>query len=184
MWLDAGEPIRNVPMSLRNDGHKILEEGPLEAEAKHFKNFVEKVEGETPWRELGERPTRRNDRPTDEALKSLSDSFEAKQPWEVLEVRIEHVSAPDRAGVVSGRKTSRSWIWCIASIPRRRCFISIPIFCFPKHSVRDRIVARYGLKPAQVVRMKPLLTPEQQVAQHGEPSGPAKPDQCCEIPED
>jgi sulfite reductase (ferredoxin) len=24
VWLDAGEPIRNVPMSLRNDGHKIL----------------------------------------------------------------------------------------------------------------------------------------------------------------
>ena len=45
VWLDAGEPIRNVPMSLRNDGHKILHEGPLEAEATHFKILVEKVEG-------------------------------------------------------------------------------------------------------------------------------------------
>ena len=45
VWLDAGEPIRNVPMSLRNDGHKILNEAPLEAEAKHFKILVEKVEG-------------------------------------------------------------------------------------------------------------------------------------------
>jgi sulfite reductase (ferredoxin) len=45
VWLDAGEPIRNVPMSLRNDGHKILNEGPLEPEAKHFKILVEKVEG-------------------------------------------------------------------------------------------------------------------------------------------
>ncbi|MCS6316401.1 MAG: sulfurtransferase TusA family protein [Nitrospira sp.] len=45
VWLDAGEPIRNVPMSLRNDGHKILAEGPLEPEAKHFKILVEKVEG-------------------------------------------------------------------------------------------------------------------------------------------
>jgi sulfite reductase (ferredoxin) len=45
VWLDAGEPIRNVPMSLRNDGHKILQEGPLEPEAKHFKILVEKVEG-------------------------------------------------------------------------------------------------------------------------------------------
>ena len=45
VWLDAGEPIRNVPMSLRNDGHKILDEGPLEPEAKHFKILVEKVEG-------------------------------------------------------------------------------------------------------------------------------------------
>ncbi len=45
VWLDAGEPIKNVPMSLRNDGHKILVEEPLEPEAAHFKILVEKVEG-------------------------------------------------------------------------------------------------------------------------------------------
>ena len=33
VWLDAGDPIKNVPMSLRNDGHKILAEEPLEAAA-------------------------------------------------------------------------------------------------------------------------------------------------------
>jgi sulfite reductase (ferredoxin) len=44
VWLDAGDPIKNVPMSLRNDGHKILAEEPLEPEAKHFKVLVEKVE--------------------------------------------------------------------------------------------------------------------------------------------
>ena len=45
VWLDAGEPIKNVPMSLRNDGHKVLAEEPLEPEAAHFKVLVEKVEG-------------------------------------------------------------------------------------------------------------------------------------------
>lgn len=45
VWLDAGEPIKNVPMSLRNDGHKILLEEPLEEEKAHFKVLVEKVEG-------------------------------------------------------------------------------------------------------------------------------------------
>ncbi|HTK86136.1 MAG TPA: sulfurtransferase TusA family protein, partial [Nitrospiraceae bacterium] len=45
VWLDAGEPIKNVPMSLRNDGHKILIQQPLEPEAAHFKILVEKVEG-------------------------------------------------------------------------------------------------------------------------------------------
>jgi sulfite reductase (ferredoxin) len=45
VWLDAGEPIKNVPMSLRNDGHKILMEEPLEAEKAHFRVLVEKVEG-------------------------------------------------------------------------------------------------------------------------------------------
>ena len=45
VWLDAGEPIKNVPMSLRNDGHKVLAEEPLEPDAKHYKVLVEKVEG-------------------------------------------------------------------------------------------------------------------------------------------
>jgi sulfite reductase (ferredoxin) len=45
VWLDAGEPIKNVPLSLRNDGHKILAEEPLEPDAKHYKVLVEKVDG-------------------------------------------------------------------------------------------------------------------------------------------
>ncbi len=44
VWLDAGDPIKNVPMSLRNDGHRVLAEEPLEPEAVHFKVLVEKVE--------------------------------------------------------------------------------------------------------------------------------------------
>jgi sulfite reductase (ferredoxin) len=44
VWLDAGEPIKNVPLSLRNDGHKILMEEPLGPDAAHFKILVEKVE--------------------------------------------------------------------------------------------------------------------------------------------
>ncbi len=44
VWLDAGDPIRNVPMSLRNDGHKVLKEEPFDSEELHFKVLVEKVE--------------------------------------------------------------------------------------------------------------------------------------------
>jgi len=44
VWLDAGDPIKNVPMSLRNDGHKVLAEDPLGADEQHFKVLVEKVE--------------------------------------------------------------------------------------------------------------------------------------------
>ena len=43
VWLDAGEPIKNVPMSLRNDGHKILVQEALEADATHYRVLVEKV---------------------------------------------------------------------------------------------------------------------------------------------
>ncbi len=45
VWLDAGDPIRNVPMSLRNDGHKVLEQKPMDTDEQHFKVLVEKVEG-------------------------------------------------------------------------------------------------------------------------------------------
>jgi sulfite reductase (ferredoxin) len=44
VWLDAGDPIKNVPMSLRNDGHKILVQEALDSEQSHFKILVEKVE--------------------------------------------------------------------------------------------------------------------------------------------
>jgi sulfite reductase (ferredoxin) len=40
VWLDAGDPIRNVPMSLRNDGQKVLSEVPSDT---FFKVTVEKV---------------------------------------------------------------------------------------------------------------------------------------------
>ncbi|WP_447978741.1 sulfurtransferase TusA family protein [Candidatus Nitrospira bockiana] len=45
VWLDAGEPIKNVPMSLRNDGHTILAQEPLEPAAAHFKILVQKADG-------------------------------------------------------------------------------------------------------------------------------------------
>ncbi len=45
VWLDAGEPIKNVPMSIKNDGHKVLIQEALEPEASHYRILVEKVEG-------------------------------------------------------------------------------------------------------------------------------------------
>ncbi|HEX8750615.1 MAG TPA: sulfurtransferase TusA family protein, partial [Nitrospira sp.] len=44
IWLDAGEPIKNVPMSLKNDGHLVLLQEALEPEAAHYRILVEKVE--------------------------------------------------------------------------------------------------------------------------------------------
>ncbi len=45
VWLDAGDPIRNVPVSLRNDGHKVLQQEPMDPGEQHFRVLVEKVEG-------------------------------------------------------------------------------------------------------------------------------------------
>jgi sulfite reductase (ferredoxin) len=44
VWLDAGEPIKNVPMSLKNDGHLLHLQEALEPEAAHYRILVEKVE--------------------------------------------------------------------------------------------------------------------------------------------
>jgi sulfite reductase (ferredoxin) len=44
VWLDGGDPIRNVPVSLRNDGHKVLEQEAIDADEQHFRVLVEKVE--------------------------------------------------------------------------------------------------------------------------------------------
>ncbi|TLY20782.1 MAG: sulfite reductase [Nitrospirae bacterium] len=40
VWLDAGEPIKNVPQSLRNDGQNVISEAPVES---YYKVTVEKV---------------------------------------------------------------------------------------------------------------------------------------------
>ena len=44
VWLDAGDPIRNVPVSLRNDGHKVLQQEPMDPDEQHFRVLVEKIE--------------------------------------------------------------------------------------------------------------------------------------------
>ena len=44
VWLDAGEPIKNVPTSLKNDGHVVHLQEALEPEAAHYRILVEKVE--------------------------------------------------------------------------------------------------------------------------------------------
>jgi len=49
------------------------------------------------------------------------------------------------------------------------------------YEVRDRIVAKYGLLPDQVIQIKSLLTPEQQEAQYGEALWARDPDHCCQL---
>lgn len=44
VWLDSGDPIRNVPVSLRNDGHNVLKQEPIDPDERHFRVLVEKVE--------------------------------------------------------------------------------------------------------------------------------------------
>jgi phosphoadenosine phosphosulfate reductase len=121
-------------------------------------------------------------RPTDEALKVISDSFEAKQPWDVLEHALK--TYPRR--IVLACSFGAEDVALVDMM--HRLDSSAPLFyldtdfLFPETiDVRDRIIARYGLKAAQVIQMKSQLTPDQQAAQYGPALWANQPDQCCEL---
>ena len=127
-------------------------------------------------------PVQQNARPTDEALKALSASFESKQPQDVLAYALERY-APNIILACSFGAEDVVLVDMIQRInPRTKLFYLDTDFLFKEtHDVRDRLVARYGLQPEQVIQVKSLLTPEQQAAQHGEALWSRNPDQCCQL---
>ena len=55
-------------------------------------------------------------------------------------------------------------------------------FLFPETvEVKDRLVARYGLKPEQLIQVKSRLTPEQQANEYGPALWSRDPDRCCDL---
>ena len=106
-------------------------------------------------------------RPSDAELKALSDSFESQQPWELLEYALKTY----RQRIVLACSFGTEDVALVDMVhridPDAPLFYLDTDFLFPEtFDVRDRIIARYGLKPAQVIQMKSLLTPEQQAAQN------------------
>jgi phosphoadenosine phosphosulfate reductase len=121
-------------------------------------------------------------RPTDETLKALSDSLEAKQPWDVVEYALGQYS-PNIILACSFGAEDVALVDMIHRInPRTPLFYLDTDFLFPEtHEVKTRLIDRYGLAPAQLLQVKSLLTPEQQAAQHGEALWSRNPDRCCEL---
>ena len=127
-------------------------------------------------------PAQQNARPTDEALKALSASFESKQPQDVLAYALERY-APNIILACSFGAEDVVLVDMIQRInPRTKLFYLDTDFLFKEtHDVRDRLVARYGLQPEQVIQVKSLLTPDQQAAQYGDALWSSNPDQCCQL---
>ena len=122
------------------------------------------------------------ERPSDEALKAISDSFESKQPWDVLEYALKTYSQHIILACSFGAEDVALVDMMHRIDPNAPLFYLDTDFLFPETiDVRDRIIARYGLKPAQVIQMKSQLTPDQQAAQYGPALWASKPDQCCEL---
>jgi phosphoadenosine phosphosulfate reductase len=121
-------------------------------------------------------------RPSDESLKTLSDSFESKHPWDVLAYAVERY-APRLILACSFGAEDVALVDMIQRINSQvPLFYLDTDFLFPEtYEVRDRIVARYSLQPAQVIQVKSQLTPEQQAAQYGEALWLREPDLCCRL---
>ena len=118
----------------------------------------------------------------DEALKALRESFESKQPQDVLAYALGQY-APNIVLACSFGAEDVVLLDMIQKInPRTKLFYLDTDFLFKEtHEVRDRLIAKYGLTPEQVIQVKSLLTPEQQAAQHGAALWTRNPDQCCQL---
>lgn len=121
-------------------------------------------------------------RSTDSELKALSDSFESKPPWDVLAYALERYG-PRIVLACSFGAEDVALVDMIHRIdPKTPLFYLDTEFLFPEtHDVRDRIIEKYGLAPAQVIQVKSALTPDQQAAQYGEALWKRDPDRCCHL---
>ena len=115
-------------------------------------------------------------------LAAWGESFEAKQPQEVLVAAIERYATK----IVLACSFGAEDVVLVDMV--QRINPSVPLFyldtdfLFPEtYATRDRVIERYGLQPHQVIQVKSLLTPEQQAVQHGDALWTRHPDQCCEL---
>lgn len=118
----------------------------------------------------------------DAELQTVSQSLEAKSPQEVLAYAIERYF-PRIVLACSFGAEDVVLVDMIHRInPEMPLFYLDTDFLFPEtYRTRDRIVAHYALKPAQIIQARPLITPERQATEHGDQLWSRHPDQCCQI---
>ena len=115
-------------------------------------------------------------------LKRASDAFESQQPQDVLKDAIKRF-APKIVVACSFGAEDVVLVDMVHRIdPSIPLFYLDTDFLFPEtYETRDRIVQQYALKPAQVIQVQSLLTPDQQAAQHGPALWSTEPDRCCQL---
>jgi phosphoadenosine phosphosulfate reductase len=117
-----------------------------------------------------------------EKLKAWGESFEARQPQEVLAAAIERY-APKIVLACSFGAEDVVLVDMVHRIdPSLPLFYLDTDFLFQEtYATRDRIVAQYDLKPAQLLQIKSRLTPSEQAKQYGEALWAKDPDRCCQL---
>ena len=115
-------------------------------------------------------------------LKRASDAFESQQPQDVLKDAIKRF-APKIVVACSFGAEDVVLVDMVHRIdPSIPLFYLDTDFLFPEtYATRDRIIQQYALKPAQVIQVQSLLTPDQQAAQHGPALWSTEPDRCCQL---
>ena len=115
-------------------------------------------------------------------LDALGRTFETKSPQDVLGYAIERYH-PRLVLACSFGAEDVVLVDMIHRInPDVPLFYLDTDFLFPQtYRTRDRIVERYGLTPAQVIQIKPLLTPDRQAEEYGDRLWTTNPDQCCQL---
>ena len=117
-----------------------------------------------------------------EELKAWSASFETKLPQDVLAAAIERYGQKMVLACSFGAEDVVLVDMVHRINPAVPLFYLDTDFLFPEtYATRDRIIERYQLKPAQVIQVKSLLTPQQQAESHGEALWASHPDQCCQL---
>ncbi len=117
-----------------------------------------------------------------EELNRASDAFESQQPQDVLREAIKRF-APKLVVACSFGAEDVVLVDMVHRIdPSIPLFYLDTGFLFPEtYATRDRIIQQYALKPAQVIQVQSLLTPDQQAAQHGPALWSTEPDRCCQL---
>ena len=115
-------------------------------------------------------------------FKTLSDSFEAKSPQDLLGYAIETYHPK----IVLACSFGAEDVVLVDMV--HRINPSVPLFyldtdfLFPEtYATRDRVIEQYGLKPTQVLQVKSLLAPQKQAASYGDALWTSNPDQCCQL---
>jgi phosphoadenosine phosphosulfate reductase len=117
-----------------------------------------------------------------EELKAWSASFETKLPQDVLAAAIERYGQKMVLACSFGAEDVVLVDMVHRIDPSAPLFYLDTDFLFPEtYATRDRIIERYQLKPAQVIQVKSLLTPQQQAESHGDALWASHPDQCCQL---
>jgi len=115
-------------------------------------------------------------------LNAWSASFETKQPQDVLTAAIERYGQK----IVLACSFGAEDVVLVDMVHRINPLVPLfyldTDFLFPEtYATRDRIIERYQLKPAQVIQVKSLLTPQKQAAEYGDALWASNPDQCCQL---